>query len=94
MHDRICHCGGPGRGVVPVSHIPLIILKTSHIPKINMANIPKIQKAGIPISLKLIQVSRIPLNIYKNIPYPYKFLANIPVSLKPLPGPHCGLQKT
>ena len=35
---------GMGGGGVPVSHIPLTILKISHIPKINMANIPKIQK--------------------------------------------------
>ena len=49
---------------------------------------PKFRKHCIPISLKLIEVSRIPLNIYKNIPYPFKFLANIPVSLKTLPGPH------
>ena len=41
----------------------------------------------IPISLKLIQVSLIPLDIYNNILYPFKFLANIPVSLKTLPGP-------
>ena len=65
--------------------IPLIILKTSHIPKINMANIPKIQKVLYPIPLKLIQVSHIPLNIYK-----IKFLANIPASLKTLPWPHEG----
>ena len=44
-----------------------------------MANIPKIQKALYPH--KLIQVSRIPLNIYRNIPYPFNFLVNIPVSL-------------
>ena len=60
------------------------------VPKINMANIPENSEIihGIPISLKLIQVSRIPLIIYKNIPFPFKFLANIPVSLKTLPGPH------
>ena len=52
-----------------------------------MANIPKIQKACIPISLKVIRLFRIPFNINKNIPYPSKFLANIPVSLKTLPGP-------
>ena len=51
-----------------------------------MANIPYIQKALYPISLKLIQVSRIPLSIYKNILYPFKFLANVPVSLKALLG--------
>ena len=51
-----------------------------------MANIPKIQKELYPISLKLIQVSRIPLSIYKNIPYPFKFFPNVPVSLKTLPG--------
>ena len=53
-----------------------------------MADIPKIQIALYPISLKLIQASRNPLTICKNIPYPFKFLANIPVSLKTLPGPH------
>ena len=42
--------GGGGGVVVPLSHIPLIILK-SHIPKINMANIPKFRKHGNPISL-------------------------------------------
>ena len=51
-----------------------------------MANILKIQKALYPQSLKLIQVSRFPLNFYKNIPYPFNFLANIPVSLKPFQG--------
>ena len=35
-----------------------------------MANIPKSRKHCIPISLELIKVSCIPLNIYKNIPYP------------------------
>ena len=71
------------------SQYPISLLffwKIFHIPKINMANIPKIQKALNPISLKLIQVSRIPLSIYKNIPYPFKFFANVPVSLKTLPG--------
>ena len=34
------------------------------------------------IFLKLIQVSRIPLNIYNIIPYPFNLLANKPVSLK------------
>ena len=48
---------------------------------------PKFRKHCIPISLKLIQVSCIPLNIYKSIQYPFKFLVNIPVSLKSLPGP-------
>ena len=37
--------------------------------------------------LKITQVIIVTLNIYKNIPYTFKFLANIPVSLKPLPGP-------
>ena len=55
----------PWKGV-PISHIPLIILK----------NIPCPLNKKWQISLKLIQVSHIPLNIYK------KFLANIPVSLK------------
>ena len=49
---------------------------------------PKFRKHCILISLKLIQVSRIPSNIYKNVTYPFKILANIPVSLKTLPGPH------
>ena len=48
-----------------------------------MENIPKFKKHCIPISLKLTQVPRIPFNIYKNILYPFKFLANIPVSRKP-----------
>ena len=51
-----------------------------------MTNIPKIQKALYPHILKLIQVPRIHLNIYKNIPYLF-YLANIPVSLKTRPGP-------
>ena len=39
-----------------------------------MANIPKSRKHCIPISLELIKISCIPLNIYKNIPYPlYSF---------------------
>ena len=53
-----------------------------------MANIPKSRKHCIPISLELIKISCIPLNIYKNILYPFMLLAHIPVSLKPLPGPH------
>ena len=81
-------CRGPGRGV-PVSHIPLIILKISHIPKIGMANIHKFSKHCISISPNLTQVSCIPFNIYKTISYPFKFLANIPVSLKTFPGPLC-----
>ena len=52
-----------------------------------MANIPKIQKALCPHIPKIEPIIRIPLNIYKNIPYPFKYLANIPVSLKTLPGP-------
>ena len=67
---------------VPVSHILLIILKISHIPKINMANVPKVQKAYCIPNIPKIDLS-IPLNIYKNIPYLLIFLANIPVSLKP-----------
>ena len=51
-----------------------------------MANIPKSRKHCIPISLELIKISCIPLNIYKNIPYPFMFLAHIPVSLKPFQG--------
>ena len=38
---------------VPVSHIPLIILKISNIPKINMAIIPKIQKTMYPYIPKI-----------------------------------------
>ena len=51
-----------------------------------MANIPKIQKALYPHIPKI--DPSIPLNIYKNILYPFKFLTNISVSLKTLPGPH------
>ena len=51
-----------------------------------MANIPKIQKALYPHIPKIDPRIRIPLSIYKNIPYPFKFLANIPVSLKTLQG--------
>ena len=43
---------------------------------------PKFRKPCTLISLKLIQVSRISSNIYKNIMYPFKILANIPLSLK------------
>ena len=39
---------------------------------------PKFEEHCITISLKLLQVSRIPFNIYKNIPHPLKFFANIP----------------
>ena len=49
-----------------------------------MANIPKIQKALYPHIPKIdpgIPFTKISL-------YPFKFLANIPVSLKKLPGPH------
>ena len=60
--------------------------KISHIPKINMANISKIQKALYPHIPKIDPNIPYP-NIYKNIPYPFKFLANIPVSLKLFPGP-------
>ena len=56
-------------------------------PKRNITS-QKFKKHCIPIFLKLILVSGIPLNIYKNIPYPFNFLVNIPVSLKTLPGPH------
>ena len=54
---------GPGREV-PVSHIPLIILKNIYIPKIIMANITKFQKALYP---------HIP-KIDPSIPYPFKYL--------------------
>ena len=37
-----------GRGGVPVLNITLSILKLSHIPKRNMANIPNVQKALYP----------------------------------------------
>ena len=53
-----------------------------------MANIAKSRKHCNPISLELIKISCIPLNIYKNILYPIMLLAHIPVSLKPLLGPH------
>ena len=74
---------------VPVSHTPLIIL--NKIPKINMANMqisPKFRKHCILISPKLIQVPRIPINIYKYIPYPFYF-GQYPCIPKTLPGPHC-----
>ena len=45
--------------------------KISHIPKINMANIPKIQKALYP---------HIP-EIDRSIPYPFKYLQKFHVSL-------------
>ena len=80
-------------GGVPVSHIPLIILKISHITKYIWKISPNFRKHCIPISLNMNQLSRIPLNIYKNILYPFKFLANIPVSLKILPGPHVSTQQ-
>ena len=51
-----------------------------------MANIPKSRKHCIPISLELIKISCIPLNIYKNIPYPFMRMAHIPVSLNPFQG--------
>ena len=44
-----------------------------------MANIPKIQKALYPHSPKINpSIPEIPLNVYKNILYSLKFLANIP----------------
>ena len=52
---------GHGRGV-PVSHIPLIVLK--NIPNLNMTNIPKIQKALYPHIAK----------IDPSIPYTFKYL--------------------
>ena len=51
-----------------------------------MANIAKIQKALNPHIPKIDPSIRIPLNIYKNIPYPFHFWANIPVSLKTFQG--------
>ena len=50
-----------------------------------MANIPNIHKALYPHLPKF--DPSIPLNIYKNVPYFFKLLANIPVSLKTLSGP-------
>ena len=64
---------------VPVAHIPLYYLEKYPISlKYIWQLSPKFRKHCIPISLKLIQISCIPLNFYKNIPYPFKFLANIP----------------
>ena len=73
--------GGKGREL-GMGYPPVHPLKYGKYPQIQIALYPHIPK--------LIQVSCIPLNIYKNIPYPFKFLANtnIPVSLKTLPGPH------
>ena len=62
----------------PSIHYPFNYLKISHIPKKDMANFPKIQEALYPHIFK----------IDPSIPYPFKFLANIPVSPKTLPGPH------
>ena len=57
---------------VPVSHIPLIILKNIQFPlNKNIANIPKMQKALYP---------HIP-KIDPSIPYPFKYLQKYPVSL-------------
>ena len=59
-HDFIIGWG-PGRGV-PISYIPLIILKNiKYIPKIDMVNIPKVQKTVYP---------HIP-KIDPSIPYPF-----------------------
>ena len=52
-----------------------------------MENIPKFRQHCFRISLKVTDVSRIPVNIYKKIPHAFKFFSNIPVSLKALPGP-------
>ena len=71
------------KGGAPVSHIPLIILTKKYL--IIWQISPKFRKHCMDISLKLIQVSYITLNIYKNILYPFKFIANTPVSLKTLP---------
>ena len=64
------HLWGPGSG----SKYPISVLlswKTSHIPKINMANIPKVQKALYPLISK----------IDPSIPYPFKYLQKYPVYL-------------
>ena len=82
---------GPGRVGPSIPYYPFNYFKISHIWQIP----PKFSKHCIPISLKMIQVSpipftkisRIPLNIYKNILYPFKFWPISPVSLKTLPGP-------
>ena len=51
-----------------------------------MAYIPQNSESIVSPSLKLIQVSRIHLVIYKNILYHLNVLVNIPVSLKPIQG--------
>ena len=77
----------PWKGV-PVSHIPLTILKKiSHISNINMANIPKIQKALYPHIPKINPSIPYPIKYLQKYPASLWFLANIPVYLKTLPGP-------
>ena len=52
-----------------------------------MANIPKIQKALYPHIPKIDQVSHIPLDIYKNILYPFMFFGQYPCIPKTFPRP-------
>ena len=62
----------PWREGVPVYHIPLIILK--NIWQIS----PNSESIVSSIYLKLIQVSCISLNIYKNIPYTFNVFSQYP----------------
>ena len=52
-----------------------------------MDNIPKFQKALYPHFPKIDPRSPCPFEYWQNIPYPFNCLANIPVSVKALPGP-------
>ena len=61
----------PWKGRGPSIPYPFIYCEKYHIPKINMANIPKIQKALYPHVPK----------IDPSIQYPFKYLQKYPVSL-------------
>ena len=62
--------------------------KISSVPKINMANIPQIQKALYPHIPKIDTSISYPFKYLQNIPYSFTFLAKFTVTLKTLPGPH------
>ena len=61
--------------------MPLILVQSFNC----FCSIALIWRITTPIG-RGVPVSRIPLNIYKINPNPFKFLANIPVSLKPFQG--------
>ena len=65
----------------------LIFQKVSRIPKNKWATNPK-------NSPHFRNIPKSTLNFHKSIPYPFKFLANIPIFLKTLPGPQYWVWQT